>query len=173
MVARAGTMEKNTMMPFKQKYKEKDLRPYFELVQGCKGVAQALKWHPEGDVYTHSMQTLHIALRESNDPSLIIAALVHDVGKIKGSFGHEQYSVCMLDELVSDKTLWLVQHHMRIWNLLMGEMRKRNKVQELIQHQWLADLVMLARWDKMARKPNFCPEYDANKLAQLLNAKIK
>jgi tRNA nucleotidyltransferase/poly(A) polymerase len=51
-----------------------------ELVQ-CKGVPQPEKYHPEGDVYTHTLLALQCADKIVRDPFVKFALLVHDVGK--------------------------------------------------------------------------------------------
>ena len=47
----------------------------------CKGVPQPAKYHPEGDVYTHSILALRIADSFITDPLLKLAVLLHDIGK--------------------------------------------------------------------------------------------
>lgn len=51
-----------------------------ELVQ-CKGVPQPERYHPEGDVYTHTLLALECADAIVRDPLIKFAILVHDVGK--------------------------------------------------------------------------------------------
>jgi tRNA nucleotidyltransferase/poly(A) polymerase len=51
-----------------------------ELVR-CKGVPQPEKYHPEGDVYTHTLLALRCADKIVRDPFVKFALLVHDVGK--------------------------------------------------------------------------------------------
>ncbi len=51
-----------------------------ELTQ-CKGVPQPEKYHPEGDVYTHTLLALECADKIIRDPLVKFALLVHDVGK--------------------------------------------------------------------------------------------
>lgn len=51
-----------------------------ELAQ-CKGVPQPEKYHPEGDVYTHTLLALECADTIIRDPLVKFAVLVHDVGK--------------------------------------------------------------------------------------------
>jgi len=51
-----------------------------ELVQ-CKGAPQPEKYHPEGDVYTHTLLALECADKIIRDPLVKFALLVHDVGK--------------------------------------------------------------------------------------------
>lgn len=47
----------------------------------CKGVPQPEKYHPEGDVYTHTLLALQCADAIVRDPLVKFALLVHDVGK--------------------------------------------------------------------------------------------
>lgn len=51
-----------------------------ELVR-CKGVPQPERYHPEGDVYTHTLLALRCADTIIRDPLVKFALLVHDVGK--------------------------------------------------------------------------------------------
>lgn len=51
-----------------------------ELV-ACKGVPQPEKYHPEGDVYTHTLLAIECADAIVRDPLVKFALLVHDVGK--------------------------------------------------------------------------------------------
>lgn len=151
------------------------LDPIFDLVEDCRGVTQDPVFHPEGDVYTHSWQCISVAMRESTDPDAIIAALVHDIGKKKGSHGHEDYATEVLKDLVSPKTLWLVEQHMRIWYYLDGTMKRLGKVQALMNHPWLPELVQLARWDHLARKKisYWCDEFDRDSFVERLNQVVK
>lgn len=45
------------------------------------GVLQPVKYHPEGDVWIHSLMVLEAAKKLSNAPEVRFAALVHDLGK--------------------------------------------------------------------------------------------
>ena len=134
--------------------------PLLNMLEKFRGVEQHPTWHPEGDVFNHSLQTLRCALRESNDIHLIVAAMLHDVGKQISKLGHEKYSVDLLEDHVSPKTLWLVGNHMRFWNYVMGDMKKLGKVNEMAQHKWFHDLVKVCRWDRMGRQADATPKYD-------------
>lgn len=142
---------------------------YFAYLERCKGVKQMEIHHPEGDVFNHSLQCLCWALRESNDIDLVLAAMLHDIGKIENSKGHEKIAVNWLRGICSVKTLWLIEQHMRIWYLILGEMRRRKKVRELTNHCWLPELIQLARWDKMARNSNKAMKYDKEDIMDRLN----
>lgn len=150
-------------------FDSKIMEPLFWVLEETKDVVQMEIHHPEGDVFTHSLQVLQIAFRETIDTDLILAAMLHDVGKVGNSRGHEKIAVELLDCHCSAKTLWLIEHHMRIWYLLLGEMRKRSKVEFLINHPWLPDLIMLARWDKIGRNPRRKITYDKEKIIDRLN----
>lgn len=145
------------------------MKPLFWILEETKGVIQMESHHPEGDVFTHSIQVMQIAFRETIDTDLILAAMLHDVGKIGNSRGHEKIAVELLDCHCSAKTLWLIEHHMRFWYLLLGEMRKYSKVKYLQEHPWFPDLAMLARWDKIGRNPNRRVVYDKEEIVNRLN----
>ena len=126
--------------------------PFFWILDECAGVTQRAEYHPEGDVLTHSIQSYKHAARESNDIALILAALLHDVGKVSGQMGHENISIELLDCHCSKKTLWLIKNHMRVHTWLNGEMHKLKKVTNLFKNEWFKDLIHLARIDAVARK---------------------
>jgi len=150
-------------------FTEELIGPYFSALEKCKGVSQMDEHHPEGDVFNHSLQVLYWAFRETDDTDLILAAMLHDVGKAVDSKGHEQIAVEMLDEFLTAKTRWLIEQHMRIWYLLLGDMKRYSKVHELIDHPFLSDLILLARWDKMGRDPRRVIHYDRQVIIDRLN----
>lgn len=90
------------------------LSGWFPEIQALIGVEQEARFHPEGDVYTHTMMVLDqaAALRENAiyPRGLMLAALCHDFGKpettkeIDGrirSFGHEQAGVPLASKLIN------------------------------------------------------------------------
>jgi predicted HD phosphohydrolase len=98
--------------------------------------------------------------------------MLHDIGKCIDSKGHDQYAMDILDGYVSEKTLWLINHHMRIWYFLTGEMKKLKKVKDFYTHEWFKDVVLLARWDKLARNPNKKIKYNREKLMSIILEKV-
>jgi predicted HD phosphohydrolase len=151
-------------------FTEEFMNPLFNMLEECEGVEQKDTHHPEGNVFVHSLQVLKWAFKESTDTDLILAAMLHDVGKVEKSNGHENIAVEMLTGLVSVKTLWLIEQHMRIWYLILGQMKKYKKVQDLVNHPWLPELVLLARWDKRGRNPNTKNiKYDKQNIMDRLN----
>ena len=149
------------------------MNPLFEILEKCKGVEQEERYHPEGDVLTHSLQVFQLACRESNDLDLILAALLHDVGKSVDRLEHTKKTLDLVDEQVSMKTLWLIKNHMRVWAYLKGEMKRLGKCQELIEHPWFPELVQLARWDQMGRNPKRFITYDRQKIIDRLNEAVR
>lgn len=145
------------------------MKDIFYILELTKGVPQLYEHHPEGDVFDHSVQAYFWALRETSDTDLILAALLHDVGKAAGLDGHDDIGSDMIRPYTSHKTTWLVSQHMRVWTLLNGEMRRPGKVKALATHPWFPELVLLARWDKMARNPRKKVTYDKDRMLDQLN----
>jgi putative nucleotidyltransferase with HDIG domain len=135
--------------------------PLFDMVEATDGVPQSEKWHPEGDVLQHTLQVMEFAFRESSDLDLVLAALVHDVGKTATNrtdgekvtaYAHEWVGGRMVEPFVSVKTLFLVEQHMRVHTWINGQMRKVGKVKAIGDHPWLPCMVTLARWDAGGRE---------------------
>lgn len=141
----------------------------FYSLEACQGVRQRDDYHPEGDVFTHSLQVLHYAFRESTDTCLILAGMLHDVGKVINPFGHEDIACTLLKEHVSQKTLFLIEHHLRIRTYLDGKMQKHSSCLFLAQHPYLTELVQLTRWDRAGRKKGWTPKYDKQNIIDRLN----
>lgn len=146
------------------------MTPLFYIFEQTQGVTQLDVHHPEGDVFSHSLQVLRWAFRETYDTDLILAAWLHDVGKVVDSKGHDKIGALWLEPFVSTKTRWLIEQHMRIWYFILGEMRKLSKVHELADHPWIPELVTLARWDKLGRNPRSRVKYDRQVIVNHLNA---
>lgn len=145
----------------------------FELLSNCEGFVEKNIHHKEEDLLSHLLQTFKLALRESNDVDLILAALVHDIGKPISSFGHEKIACDILSEHISAKTHFIVEQHMRIKLLLDGKMKKRSKINYLIEHPWIQHLILMARWDTLGRKPKVNIEFDKDWIINSLNNKCK
>jgi HD superfamily phosphodiesterase len=129
-----------------------------------KEVEQDYKYHPEGHVLNHSLQAFYAAYRETFDKSLIIATLFHDIGKYSDSHEHAKIGGDWLCQVFNPKVIWLIKNHMRIFTFLDGSMVKRGKAIELYDHEWFPELVLLSRFDKLARNPNVQKRYDVNDL---------
>jgi poly(A) polymerase len=106
------------------------LREVLPEISAMKGVEQPPQFHPEGDVFVHTLLLLH-NLPHPCSPTLAWGALLHDVGK-PPSFrvapdrirfdGHVEVGVKMAEEICrrlrfsnedTEQILALVNHHMR------------------------------------------------------------
>ena len=115
-----------------------------DLVLALDGVRQDPKYHPEGDALFHTLQVFELALRETRDPILLGAALLHDVGKADGGRDHDEVGADLLEGLVHPRAVWLVRHHL---DLLRNPRRARHRGTEI------GALQQLRRWDLGGRKP--------------------
>ncbi len=154
----------------------KGMVPLFKMVDRLKGVEQDLKRHPEGDVLTHTLQVLDFAFRETIDVDLILAAMLHDVGKYENSHEHVSLAVDWLKPYCSVKTIWLIYQHRRIADYLEGRMLGLGRCKDLVSHPWLMELIQLRRWDAAGRMPRemcnaigWVPKYDKMEIVDKLN----
>ena len=145
------------------------LDPWFAEVGALVGVPQNPMWHPEGDVWVHTMRVLDAAAshrEQASDPfAFMLSALCHDLGKatttteVDGrivSYGHEEEGVplarSLLDRLgVSTQTrtyaLNMVTLHM-IPNALIAQGARRKAYNHLFDRSICPrDLLLLARCD--------------------------
>ena len=144
----------------------------YELLFKLVGVeAGKEKDHPEVWALDHTYQCFKWAIRESNDIDLILAALLHDVGKAVDCKNHVHEGVKLIEGFSSRKTVWLVENHMRIWTYILGEMKGLKKCVEYAKHPWLPELIQLARWDKKARKPNSSTFFPFDEILRILDEK--
>lgn len=154
-------------------FTEERTKPIFNLLANLDGIVQQEEHHPEGDALKHTYQVFRWAVRESVDLDLILAALLHDVGKATYSNDHEKDSVRMIKGFSSCKTVWLVKNHMRIWTYVKGEMQGLKKCLEIAHHCWLPELIQLARWDAKGRNPRSQCYFSDEEIMRILNQKAK
>lgn len=142
------------------------------------GVEQELSWHPEGDVFEHSMQAVDAAVGRPVEHEykklLIYAALCHDLGKVTTtrvidgrlrSLGHDAAGVAPARALCKrltgnkkllDQVALLVRHHMSPGQFVSQKAtakayKKLAKV--LAPDVNLYILAQLAYADKLGRNP--------------------
>src|SRR3954451_23805636 len=87
-------------------------------LEPLESVKQNPKYHPEGDALYHSLQVFELA-REARpyDEEFLLAALLHDVGKAIDPQDHVNAAVNALRGALTERTAWLIEHHM---DLLAG-----------------------------------------------------
>lgn len=156
-------------------FDESTLGPVLDVFESTKGVKQRKEYHPEEDLFSHLYQCMNWAFRETLDIELIIAAMLHDVGKKlviesdNTEHGHERIASDILAPIISPKALWVIENHMRFWDYIDGSMRKLSKCRDFIEHPFFCCLPQLGRWDKLSRKPNYKIDYDRQKLIERFN----
>jgi tRNA nucleotidyltransferase (CCA-adding enzyme) len=144
-----------------------------------KGIPQNPHWHPEGDVFEHTMQTIDAAAAlfyKSENEKLVIlyAALCHDLGKVTTtqkidgtlkSYGHEKESERLakklLKRIMRNKELImsvskLVRYHMQPIQFVEGGAKPsayKRLALKLSPEATLEMLGKLALADKQGRNP--------------------
>lgn len=144
-----------------------------------KSVAQNPDWHPEGDVFEHTMQTVDAAAALDYDDQyeklvMLYAALCHDLGKVNTtkeiegslkSLGHEKeserFAKKLLKRITNNKDLIktvckLVVNHMHPVQFVTGEAKLsayKRLANKLAPEATLQMLGALALADKQGRNP--------------------
>ena len=116
-------------------------------------VKQNPKYHPEGDALYHSLQVFHLARdAQPYDEEFLLAALLHDVGKAIDPHDHVAAAMEALRGAVTERTMWLIEHHM---DLLAGRERSlpARVKRELESSEYFDDLKLLRELDDAGRVP--------------------
>ena len=99
---------------------------YEMLLLPLENVKQNRKYHPEGDALYHSLQVFDLARDElPYDEEFLLAALLHDVGKAIDPLDHVRAGLEALEESISERTAWLIAHHMEAQAIRDGELGVR------------------------------------------------
>lgn len=134
---------------------------YESLLLPLENVKESLKYHPEGDTLYHSLQVFDLARGEmAYDEEFLAAALLHDVGKAIDPANHIAAGLDALDGFITERTAWLIEHHMLAHALADGTLgaRKRRRLQ---QCEHFDDLLLLGECDRAGRVPGVeAPELD-------------
>jgi phage gp36-like protein len=131
------------------------------LLLPLENVKQSLKYHPEGDALYHSLQVFDHARDElAYDEEFLTAALLHDIGKAIDTTDHVAAGLEALDGFITDRTRWLIEHHMLAHQLADGTLGARAR-RRLEQSENYDDLVLLGHCDRAGRQPGVeAPELD-------------
>jgi hypothetical protein len=134
---------------------------YESLLLPLENVKQHRKYHPEGDVLYHSLQVFDLARDElPYDEELLLAALLHDVGKGIDPQDHVAAGLEALGEYITPRTRWLIEHHMEAQRILDGTIGVRAH-RRLKNNESYEELVLLAQCDREGRQPGVeAPELD-------------
>ena len=86
---------------------------YRMLLEPLERVKQNPSYHPEGDALYHSLQVFELARgRAPWDEELLLAALLHDVGKAIDPSDHVAAGLAALEGTITPRTQFLIAHHM-------------------------------------------------------------
>lgn len=154
------------------------LLKYFPEVLALQGTPQNPLWHPEGDVWVHTMMVLDVAAKYPVDPSkkfmYMMALLAHDLGKplvtkrnSNGDWtsrGHESVGLkpaksfltrLNISQAITKKILCLIKNHLAPIQLINQESKDgafRRLARELDQAGLTPlDLAWIARMDHLGR----------------------
>lgn len=146
------------------------LKEYFTELEQTIGVQQNPKFHPEGDVFEHTMLVLDAAadLRARSEWPLafMLSALLHDIGKIVATevqedgritaYGHETLGLALVEQQLrritrQEKLIKYVcnqaELHMRPNMLFFAQSRKKKTRQLFDMSACPNDLILLSRAD--------------------------
>lgn len=140
-------------------------RVYEALLLPLESVKQSPKYHPEGDALYHSLQVFDLARDEvPYDEELLTAALLHDIGKAIDPQNHVTAALEALQGYITDRTAWLIAHHMEAQAILDGTIGARAH-RRLKTSEDYEELVLLARCDRAGRRAGV----EASELSEALD----
>jgi predicted HD phosphohydrolase len=126
---------------------------YLSLLLPLENVKQSPKYHPEGDVLYHSLQVFDLACDElPYDEEFLLAALLHDVGKGIDVNEHVISGLEALDGFISQRTVWLIEHHMEAHRIFDGTIGSRAH-RRLKDNESYEELLLLGQCDRGGRVP--------------------
>jgi predicted nucleotidyltransferase len=114
-------------------------------------VKESREYHPEGDALYHSLQVFDLARDElPYDEEFLLAALLHDVGKAIDRREHTAAGLEALEGLITERTAWLIAHHMEAQDYLDGTLGARSR-RRLEASPDFEELLLLAECDRDGR----------------------
>jgi predicted HD phosphohydrolase len=123
------------------------------LLLPLENVKGPLKYHPEGDMLYHSLQVFdHACDNLAYDEEFLTAALLHDVGKAIDATDHVGSGLEALNGFITERTAWLIEHHMIAHQLADGNLGARAR-RRLEQSEHFSDLILLGECDRAGRQP--------------------
>ena len=133
---------------------ETDIDPYLvfqTMLEPLEKVKQSPKYHPEGDVLYHLLQVFELARHaRPYDEEFMLAALLHDIGKGPDPDDHVSSGLEALEGLITDRTAFLIAHHMTAHEYRAGTLGHRQRV-HLEASEHLEDLLLLSEFDQQGR----------------------
>lgn len=126
---------------------------YRMLLIPLENVKQNAAYHPEGDVLFHSLQVFQLVRDERPwDQEFMLAALLHDVGKGIDRSDHVAAGLAALEGAITDRTAYLIGHHMDAQAMQAGTLGARAK-RRIAESEDFEDLLLLRELDQRGRRP--------------------
>jgi hypothetical protein len=134
---------------------------YESLLLPLENVKQNRQYHPEGDALYHSLQVYDLACEQlPYDEELLLAALLHDVGKAIDPSDHVTAGLEALAGFITERSAWLIGNHMLGHAIHEGTLGQR-AWRRLRQTEDYEELLLLARCDRQGRQVGVSvPEVD-------------
>jgi predicted HD phosphohydrolase len=115
-------------------------------------VKQSPRYHPEGDALYHSLQVYDLACDKlPYDEEFLLAALLHDVGKGIDPYDHVNAGLEAIREFVTDRTIWLIEHHMLTHKIYDGTIGARAH-KRMRSNESYEELLLLGECDRNGRQ---------------------
>lgn len=157
---------------------------HFQEIQDLIGVIQPIEYHPEGDVYNHSMIVLDKVAEMTDDITIRFSGLVHDIGKggtpkhiLPSHYNHDANGIKPFNELSHRLNLpnhWkklckvIITEHMRAGFFDKMSVGKQVSFLERNYH-FLKELEIIAKAD--SKNPSLSFQKLGNELMQNINGK--
>jgi predicted HD phosphohydrolase len=134
---------------------------YESLLLPLENVKGPRAYHPEGDMLYHSLQVFdHARDQLAYDEEFLAAALLHDVGKAIDAADHVAAGLEALHGFITERTAWLIEHHMLAHQLAEGSLGARAR-RRIEQSEHFEELVLLGECDRAGRQAGVvAPELD-------------
>jgi predicted HD phosphohydrolase len=150
------------------------------------------------DQRQHALQAAALAQAEGADDELVLAALLHDIGRAQSvvarypGAGHDLAGELFLREILGERVAWLVGSHAEAKRYLVtteaqyaavltpasvrslevqGGRMSEEEVRRFESHPWFRDAVRLRRWDDGAKDPS-APGADLDELVELYSRRL-
>jgi hypothetical protein len=121
------------------------------LLLPLENVRQSARYHPEGDVLYHLLQVFELARdQKPYDEEFLLAALLHDIGKGLDAANHVAAGLAALEGLITDRTRFLIAHHMEAHDYRVGTLGARVR-RQLEASPDFDDLLLLSELDQAGR----------------------
>lgn len=161
----------------------------FDMLHKLKNTMQSPKYHPEGNVWNHTLLVIDEAAKvkqKSKNPTIFMwAAILHDIGKAsttkskKGkitSYGHDKVGAMLAQEFLSQfvddndfihEVCELIRYHMQILFVVKGV--RFADIEGMLHNTDVNEIALLGLCDRLGRL-NSSPKEEENNINLFLQA---